>query len=340
MKLKDYATLGMEGMSPAPPVIIEQPTGLLENLADIGTFSAAIATLLLFILALIQLKALRRQVKAGQDAAAAAQVSAEATKDAVRESVRSRADEQAPRVIALMEAPEWPPYIDPHRRGMPGGGEPTLLSTLGQVRQAGHEPFVFDEQRSWLLWFRTRGVLVNEGRGTARVRLDGDARFIEGSSPLIENERRVPVPPQVGTSDRNEYLLRAGDVALFEWGYGHQLGEWADAVEHPNPPNPHGACFLSIVVFDWFQNGVIDHLFIEFSVRPIAAVPGRQGQWKLVEEPAHHMGLTFYPARRTYWSENWNPPSPPWLETYAEWNQKQKTAGSGSGSMRFDEFGE
>ncbi len=69
------------------------------------------------------------------------------------------------------------------------------------------------------------------------------------------------------------------------------------------------------------QNGVVDHLFIEFSARPIAPVSGRQGQWKLVDEPAQHMDLTFYPARRTYWSESDISPAPPWLETYAEWNR-------------------
>ena len=79
---------------------------MLQNLADGGTFVAAIATLALVYFSLRNLRALRRQVEIGQDAATAARESANSAEDAVRESARMRADEQAPRVLALMEAPQ------------------------------------------------------------------------------------------------------------------------------------------------------------------------------------------------------------------------------------------
>lgn len=301
-----------------------QEASLLQNIADLGTFLAALATLALVYFALRNLRELSKQVKAGKDAAAATQASAKAAADSVRESARMRADEQAPRVLALMEAPEWPPFVDRSRTSMPGGGEPSLLETLGQSAVAGSEPYIFDEQRSWFLWFRTRGVLLNEGRGTARVRLDGDARFIAGSSELV-NDREIKMPPRVGAPNRKEYLLRPGDVALFEWAYGHPLSDWADAYEHSHPPNPKGACFLSIVVFDWLSNGTTDHIFVVLAARPIESIPGRQGQWHLTNSVDDNVGLTVYPSVRTYQAESEVPPQPPWLETYAEWEKQHQS---------------
>lgn len=296
---------------------------MLQNLADAGTFVAALATLALVYFSLRSLRALKRQVAIGQDAATAARESAKAAEDAVRESARMRADEQGPRVLVLMEAPQWPPFVDRSRSGMPGGGEPTLLETLGQSEVAGGEPYIFDEQCSWLMWFRTRGVLLNEGRGTARVRLDGDAHFVAGRSELV-GDLEISVPPRVGAPNREEYLLRPGDIALFEWAYGHPLTDWADAHEHPHPPNPNGACFFSIVVFDWLSSGTIDHIFVVLAARPIEPVPNRQGQWKLTTAVDNNVGLTVYPSERTYQSESTVPPQPPWLETYSGGDKQHK----------------
>ncbi|MGH7930736.1 MAG: hypothetical protein ACREQV_23440 [Candidatus Binatia bacterium] len=300
-----------------------QEPSLLQNLADFGTFLAALATLALVYFALRNLRELGKQVNVGQDAATAARESAKAADDAVRESARMRADEQAPRVLALMEAPQWPPLVDRSRRGMPGGGEPMLLETLDQSEVAGSEPYIFDEQSSWFMWFRTKGVLLNEGRGTARVRLNGDARFFAGRSELV-GDREIPEPPRVGAPNRKEYLLRPGDVALFEWAYGHPLSEWADAHKHPLPPNPMGACFFSITVFDWLSSGTVDHIFVVLEARPIEPIPNRQGQWRLTSAMDDNVGLTVYPSVRMYQSEGTVPPQPPWLETYAEWNKQHE----------------
>lgn len=310
-------------------VILGDMSGVLEVVANLGTFFAALATIVLVYLTSKTLKALHEQIKVGQDAAAAARRSADAAResataaeDAVREAAKTRIDDQAPRVVVLLEEPEWPPFIDPTRSGMPGGGERTLLESMGQAQVAGG-PYFFDEQKSWFLWFRTRGVLMNEGRGTARVRLDGDARFIESPSPLLENAGIVSVPPKVGVASNREYLLRPGGVAVFEWAYGHTLGEWADARQNMNPPNPNGACFLTVTVFDWLSSGVIDHHYILLQARPIEPVRGRQGQWKVLESPDLEVGLTAFPPQRTYraWHEDGTYFEPaPWHRIFADWN--------------------
>ncbi len=111
---------------------------------------------------------------------------------------------------------------------MPGGGEPTLFDSIGQSEVAGAGPYYFNAQKPWFLWFCTRGVLINEGSGTARFRLDGSARVVAGESDLVGAGRHIPIPPRVGTdvfADAfPEYLLRPGDVALFEWGTGTTSG--------------------------------------------------------------------------------------------------------------------
>jgi len=86
----------------------------------------------------------------------------------------------------------------------------------------------------------TRGVLINEGRSTARVRLDGEARFIEGESPLMPGAN-ILSPPTVGTFGGPDYLalehiLRPGEVALFEWASGHQLKAWAETYDQGKTP--------------------------------------------------------------------------------------------------------
>lgn len=297
---------------------------MLDRLADFGTFVAALATIGLVFLALVQLRSLRQQVTQGQDAVAAAKTSAEAAEAAVLESARVRTDEQAPRVIAVMETPEWPPFIDRTRSHMPGGGEPSLLDTLGQSALAGSQPFVFDTERDWLMWLRVRGVLINEGRGTARVRLDGPARFVEVESALAGVQDLVPMPPTVGTPDRREHLLRPGQAAVFEWGAGHPLGKWADAHENPRPRNPLGACFMIVTVFDWFEYGVVDYIHLEMTGRPIVPVQGRLGHWVTPESLDGHVDITVYPTLRMYRAEGEQPPEPPWLETYSEWNEQQR----------------
>ncbi|WP_152603629.1 hypothetical protein [Amycolatopsis rifamycinica] len=327
--------LYFSGQQQAPTVPTpSQPSVVLQNLSSIGTFIAAVANVGLVVFALVQLWLLRRQVNLAQDqtkaateAVEAARDSVDASRSAVVESARIRVDERAPRVVALMEAPRWPALIDETRSMMPGGGELRLWHhrSLAQSAEASPaEPFVFPRDENWFMWFRINGVLVNEGAGTARVRLDGEAHFIEGSSPLIPRESNIPVPPPVGTLDRQEYLLRSGESALFEWAYGHPLKEWADAYENPNPPNPFSAAFLVVTVFDYFEHGVMDHIYIETGCRPIVPVPNAHGQWTVPQDSAEvAQGLTVYPTRRTYRSEpRGDMKPPPWEEVYREWNKK------------------
>lgn len=297
----------------------------LQDWADLGTVAAAGVNIALVFLALRQLGALRRQVEHEEQAVVAAKQSADAAESTVRESTRARVDQEAPRVIALMEAPEWPPFVDMSRSRMPYGNEPRLLERLGQASVAGDDPFVFDEQESWFMWFRARGVLFNEGRGTARVRVDGESRFVSGTTDLYKRGLdKIEVPPRVGTPSNCEYLLQPGGAALFEWAYGHTLAEWADAQRNPTPTNPHGAGFVQITSSDHFEQGVVDFIFVELEARPIEPVPNRQGHWRLCQDNVVAVGVTVYPSIRVYRSEGGMVPEEPWRERYAAWNEENR----------------
>jgi hypothetical protein len=260
----------------------------------------------------------RRALEATREQFAAqvelARRSADAATAAVTEAARARADEQAPRVLALLEAPAWPPNVDHTRTGMPGPDELRLLDAMSKhaSSNAPNQEFYFDQDKDQFLWLLTRGLLINEGAGTARVRLDGEAQFIDGISPFT-GDRQIATPPAVGTPQHREYLLRPGEVALFEWGSGLRLADWSDAYENPHRPDRSGRCFLTVTILDFQENGVIDHIYIELSGWPIEPIPGKTAAWRLACNPKEALGTSIYPTRRTYRTEPATPQTPPWV---------------------------
>nr|BFE57801.1 hypothetical protein GCM10020063_023270 [Dactylosporangium thailandense] len=245
------------------------------------------------------------QAKAADEQVVLTQEMLKVAAAAVGEAARARTDERAPLVVALIEAPKWPPMIDATRDRMPYEGELRLLDQrcLAQAEAASPaQVFARNGERKGLLWFQTRGVLINEGVTTARVRLDEDAQFVEAAAA------------------KRERLLRPGEVALFEWGAGHTIAEWADAREKPDPPNPLGACFLTITVFDSFEHGIFDHIHVVMSGRPIVSVDGSFDEVRLASrESEAEMGVTVFPTRRTYRTDGPRRDPLPWDGTYAAW---------------------
>jgi hypothetical protein len=118
----------------------------------------------------------------------------------------------------------------------------------------------------------------------------------------------------VGAPNRKEYLLQPGETALFEWGSGHPVKDWADAYNNPNGPDRKGRCFLTVTVFDFQENGIIDHIYIEVSGRPVEPIPGKGAARRIVEKPNRVIGTTVYPTRRTYRNEPNDNRPPPWAQ--------------------------
>lgn len=291
----------------------------LETMALVGTAVSGAATIVLVVFGIFQYVALRRQVTlthesviAAQQAVDAANRSVEAARDAVdvallsvRETARARIDQQASRVITVMENPQWPPRITRASNWQPQILRVQRLLTIPSSGIAGEQEYAFPQDNDYLMWLVVQGIVVNQGATTARITLGGEARFIEGDTPLLPGVH-LYTPPIVGeyhTSD-HEYLnlchmLRPHETALFEWGIGFRLHEWIarDDIDATRS--------LEIVARDPSGGGIKDRTKIDASARPLVEVPGRTGVWKLAKEAA--TGVTIWPTEREYLSESTNP---------------------------------
>ena len=263
---------------------------------------AAFATIALAIMSWRQIKLSSKEVAVSRESAAAAVA-------ASREAARARSDDRAPTVIPLLAEPDWPPVVDPTRHAMPNANELRLLDPMSlhsaAEAESGRE-FVFPQEEHSLLWFTMRGVLVNAGKTPARVRLNGEAEFRAATSPLDAHGPVIALPTQLGTPDRNEFVLNPGQEAVFAWAGGCTLGTWAAGASSPSSAR----LFFSATVFDYFANGVVDRISIEVSGRPLEAVPGRASHWRVTDRSS--MGMTCYPTDRWYRAEGGPMPVPPW----------------------------
>ncbi|MGW3399459.1 hypothetical protein [Streptomyces hydrogenans] len=274
----------------------------LQDAADLGTTLAAIATVTLVWFGLIQLRALKRQVESAQQSSDAAVSAAGAAHLAVRETARARIDEQVARVVVLAERPKWPPFITPDL----GAEEMSRLfesMTYHASAEVGREEFVFPERADQLMWFEVRGVVTNEGRSTARIRVVGDGEFIAGESPLLP-DGRVEVPPVASEwrSDRSylfrEHVLRPGQSAMFRWAAAHTVAGWTEDSADRGAPRAG----VSLEVFDSAAHGVIDTVGLEVQARPLVAVPARSGHWALADGPSE-VDVVVWPVERRYLAE-------------------------------------
>ena len=83
---------------------------------------------------------------------------------------------------------------------------------------------------------------------------------------------------------------------------------------------------MEVIIRDYLENGVIDHIHLEMSGRPIIPVERDEGRWKYGKEDS--IVVTSYPIHRTYRQEGWKGLTPPWMETYKEWNENQQALGN------------
>ncbi|NYH50680.1 hypothetical protein HNR06_000269 [Nocardiopsis arvandica] len=273
----------------------------LSEIADLGTALAAIANLGLVGFAGYQIYGLREQIRVSKEAVETAQAATKAAEQSVEEARRARVDEQAPRVITILEDPEWPPYFDRNRSGMPGADGPRLLSNESRrsstVLDHTHE-FYFPQDRSTFLWFITRGILINEGRTTARVRIEGEGQFIDGESPLY-SDLHIEVPPIAGSTTspsglHGQRLLQPGKVALFEWAIGMPLKHWTE--NNYSGPAPRKSS--NIRIFDSMEYGTDDTTTITLTGRPIRPIKGRESAWQM--NRYKDIQAVAMPTQRTY----------------------------------------
>jgi hypothetical protein len=237
------------------------------------------------------------QIRQGQKGLKAANRSAKAANAAVKEASRARIDAKTPKVIAILDKPLL-----------------HVLDTPKSVGSNANQVFVMPRMKDDTQYLAVDGTLINEGSATAKVRLNGNARFHDSDDDDIIFETKI--------TDNTEYILPPGEKVKFTWIDGHTIQDWTDAYTNSDPPNPHGACFMEIIVSDFLEDGIIDHIFLEMAGRILAPVDGEDGRWKFNDES----GLTAiaYPIHRTYRSEGWKGLTPPWVKVYEKWHEKNQ----------------
>lgn len=256
---------------------------IVSLLTTIGTFALAAFAFVQSKQTKAQIGASNRQASSGEISATAAIESARTAVDVHSEAIRARIDQTAPRVVAFFERPEGP-LVDNQRSGMPQANDLRLLDSESIARSASKigQQYAFPADRGTFIWYRGVGAVVNEGSTSAYVRLTGESKFIEGTSPL--DGRALSMPYVAGEGIVAEAILPPGSSALFEWAAGHSAQGWVSAVENPEPPSPYGAIWQTIVVFDAQRAAIVDTIEAVYTPTPLAESPGRQGLWQLQPE--------------------------------------------------------
>jgi hypothetical protein len=138
--------------------------------------------------------------------------------------------------------------------------------------------FYRDTNGDWLMWFRGRAVVINEGVTTARVRVNGEHRWIESTEGAEFDGKYVAKPNPVNSLDRQEYLIRPGQAAMFEWGAGHKIRTWIDLSDKLQSAE----ILVSIDVASFVNNGIVDEIKFIVGARPFIAGSGGANDWILV----------------------------------------------------------
>jgi hypothetical protein len=242
--------------------------------------------------------ALLRQIRVGRDGLKESKRATKASLRAVRETAHTRIDAQAPRVSAFLEKP--------------------LIHGLKTSNSFGWEDgqqFVLPSMKDDRLYFIVTGYFINEGNSTARIRMNSFAEFLpEDPDDDLWSFAGGQLQPS-----KEEYLLRPGEKVYFNWSDSHSVEEWTDAYNNPAPPNPHGALFMEVIVTDSFAEGVIDHIYLEMSGRPLKPKEGDASHWRINDSES--MVAISYPIVRIYRHEGQEGLQPSWADTYAEWSK-------------------
>jgi hypothetical protein len=165
----------------------------------------------------------------------------------VQEAVRARADQRAPRIIAILAPTEWPPYAPPGQ----AAGEQAHSMPVGRR-------FTVPREDNTPIMLRTDGLLRNEGASTAVVQLHGRAVFYAGQSPFARSSHPgFELPPHLGGG---RYALAPGETALFRFDDWRPLGEWRKAWQRKEEAPPESKLFLNISASDQFDDGIVDEL--------------------------------------------------------------------------------
>lgn len=310
---------------PETNVAAHEQEWMSDQLNEFAVWTTAISAAATVVLALVALKQTgdnKRQIeqaetqsKIAAQQAETAEASANVATKLHQEAVRSRVDQEAPRVVALFEKPK-PPLLDTPPEGLTADYMRQLQSdaVYDRSKSASGVEVIFDRDRGKYLWFHGRGLLINEGNTSAQIRLESGQQFVAGRSALSRDEC-VELPVMVDAYPPMA-VLPPGARALFEWAGGHSLGDWADAASDVDSRPPKGSLWFWIAVFDLREAGVIDTLMVHVKPDPIRTVPLEVGHWVVKDGTEFEEILFPLPARRIYMHEGNSAPDTRQMQEY------------------------
>lgn len=250
-----------------------------------ATFAYAGYTVILVRSAQEQARTSNRQADASEAAALAAVEASNAAVVSAREATRARLNVPA---VAVFVEPEFDgPLRNDRLNRRPYANELRLWDqeNLHFYKSARPWEFVVDEVVDVWLWFRIRLVIRNVGLFPARIRLQGEMRFVEGTSDMVGSGLpNIPIPPVVGAERNGERLLEPGQASLVDWYDGLEARECAAG---------QSAMYAVITVID-HGGAVYQYLPVEAGARPLERVPGSNVRWQVVEDPS--FGATVHPT--------------------------------------------
>lgn len=246
----------------------------------------------------VQAKAARAQALIARRQADLAAASVETAIEVHRESVRARADQYAPRIVAYYDAPKLP-RIGQARSHDPrvGNLRPLHPKSLRESVLASGQEFILPENEHTYLWFWGSGELTNEGQTSAHVRLSGGAEF-NYEDIHLEIGVNYALPPS-GDDPIYERVIPPGGKATFRWAAGKTVGEWVEGSLAWSKPHPNASIWLWIESRDPREVGVLDTLMAHFSPNVLVGVDGRDGHWK-VGNPEGFGAMNPLPIKRSY----------------------------------------
>jgi hypothetical protein len=251
-----------------------------------------------------------RQIRVSVETAKATKEQSAATFRAVHESIITRIDAQAPRLVVLLSRPCWPPIMPSEMAdGEPGQipGSPTWVTPRD------------DQQR---MGFVAIGLLRNDGHTTTEVSLDGAAEFIT-TDELRPHEQGLlectPVehrPIRLRSDEFSRWALEPGQNALFRFGGFRPMSDWISAFEHRPQSSPTSGIYGDVISIDPYDNGTTDNVTIEIQAFPVEPVPEQSGAWRLAGTTpgtTPEIASAVAPVHRRYWesrSANLKLPTP------------------------------
>lgn len=165
-----------------------------------------------------------RQADSARSQVILAQKAAESAAAAATEATRSRIDTRAPVLFVIVTGPSGDPLI--LREPLDLLSDSALARSRSFIRMDRHS------SPESILWFRGRGLVVNEGQATALVRSPDGVRFLTSELEQGDYMGMAVVPARAIETDGYSWAIVPGrSVLQLYWALGRTLLQWEELTE-------------------------------------------------------------------------------------------------------------